>query len=273
MGLRTRDPSAFQAHSVWGLSRMCVLPTVLASRRRNSWSSRLSIIATLCAVAGLYSTTSAHADTIVQFDFKNFGSVQVELFDSLAPITVTNFLHYVTTASYQNTMVHRVDTGLGVIQGGGFSAVDASAIPTFPPIPLEYSLPNVRGTLGMARLGGFNTATATGQWFFNTDDNSTDLGQANGGGYAVFGQVLGNGMNVIDAIAAVHTFSFASPFSQVPLQDFTMSDFNNQVNPLPHVVVLERVSIVPEPSSWVLASLGFIGLAVWRRRRRATPAV
>jgi cyclophilin family peptidyl-prolyl cis-trans isomerase len=209
----------------------------------------------------------ARAGTIVNFEFKNFGSVQVELFNTEAPLTVANFLNYVTAGRYNNTMIHRVDTSLGVVQGGGFKT-SAAAVATVadPMIPLEYSHPNARGTLAMAR--GANVNSATSQWYFNTHDNSTLLGPSNGGGYAVFGQVLGNGMAVIDAMAAVQTFPYGSPFNQVPLQNFSIADFSNSVDPLPHVVALNAVSVVPEPSTFVLAVLGLIGLVVWRRRKR-----
>ena len=215
-------------------------------------------------LAGL--VVDARAGTIVNFDFKNFGSVQVELFNSEAPSTVANFLNYVTAGRYNNTMIHRVDTSLGVVQGGGFTS-SAASITTGADlmIPLEYSHPNARGTLGMARNANPNSATS--QWYFNTHDNSTLLGPSNGGGYAVFGQVLGNGMDVIDAIAALQTFPYASPFNQVPLQNFSNADFSNSVAPLPHVVVLNSVSVVPEPSSFVLAALGLAALVVWRRRK------
>ncbi len=195
--------------------------------RRNNPSCR-ALASVLLAVAAISSTPAVEAGTIVSFDFTNFGSVQVELFDAEAPLTVANFLSYVTGGRYDDTMIHRVDTGLGVVQGGGFTA-SATAVTTSadPMIPLEYSHPNSRGTIAMARAIGPNSATS--QWYFNTHDNSTLLGPSNGGGYAVFGQVLGNGMDVIDTIAAVPTFAYSIPFGQVPLQDFSTADFNNSV--------------------------------------------
>jgi peptidyl-prolyl cis-trans isomerase A (cyclophilin A) len=228
---------------------------------------RRSRMFVLCAVAALCSPRISEAGTIVSFDFTNFGQVQVELFDSDAPLTVANFLTYVTGGRYNDTMIHRVDTGLGVVQGGGFTKT-AGPIPTDPAIPLEYSHPNARGTLAMARTSSPNTATS--QWYFNTHDNSTLLGPSNGGGYAVFGQVLGSGMDVIDAIFSVPTFAYNQPFSQVPLQNFSTTDFNNGADPIPHVVVLHSVTVVPEPSSFALAAIGLIGWLVLRRR--ALPA-
>jgi peptidyl-prolyl cis-trans isomerase A (cyclophilin A) len=210
----------------------------------------------LCAVLAMLAVP-ARGGTLVNFNFTNFGSVQVDLFDDLTPITVTNFVqHYVTPGRYNDSMIHRVDTGLGVIQGGGFTS-QAAAIQTDPLIPLEYSRANTRGTIVMARFKdpndtptSINTTTASSQWFINTKDNSTTLDQANGGGYAVFGWVVGPGMTVVDSIAAVPTFAYTSPFNQVPLQNFTQTDMTNGVNPIPHAVILSSATVVKTHASY-----------------------
>ena len=198
----------------------------------------------MVALLAVLTAQSALAGTLVQMNYTNFGSVQIDLFDDLSPISVDNFLtRYVSTGRYTDTMIHRVDVGLGVIQGGGFTK-NATAVATAadPMIALEYSRANTRGTIAMARTAALNSATS--QWFINTDNNTVDLGQSNGGGYAVFGWIVGPGMGVVDAIAAVPTFLYGSPFNQVPLQNYTQTDFNNSVDPLPHVVVLSSVTIV-----------------------------
>ena len=46
----------------------------------------------------------------------------------------------------------------------------------------------------MAKLSG-NPNSATNQWFINLGNNSTNLDVQNGG-FTVFGQVIGNGMDV-----------------------------------------------------------------------------
>ncbi len=221
-----------------------------------------AVCCVLCVVA-----PQCLANTLVEFD-TSLGTFEVSLYDGVAPQTVANFLAYVNSSAYDDTIVHRVDTGLGVIQGGGFDTL-AAPIPTNSPIPLEYNLPNVRGALAMART--IDPNSATDQWFINTVDNSQTLGQANGGGYAVFGQVVGNGMDIVDAIAGVPTFAYISPFSQLPLRNFTQADYNNQVSlTTDNFVIINSITVVPEPSSLLLAALGIMALAAfgWPRRKR-----
>lgn len=155
------------------------------------------------------------ADPIVTFN-TSMGSFQVELFADAAPQTVANFLSYVNSGAYSNTFIHRVvdQTGFQIVQGGGYSASSApffgntSTIPhisTSPAIPLEYNQANAIGTIAMARTSDLNSATS--EFFFNVSDNTTNLGQSNGGGYAVFGKILGNGLSIVSAMNAIQTLS------------------------------------------------------------------
>jgi len=176
---------------------------------------------------------------VVQFQ-TTMGNYNLALRPDAAPVSVTNFLNYVNGGRFVQTIVHRSDTGLGVIQGGGYALPSLGRIATDPPIVLEYALPNLRGTISMARQGVPNTTTATSEWFINTDDNSTSLGQANNGGYAVFGKVLGSGMTVVDAIHALPVYAFASPFNQLPLKDYTSG------NPtVPNFVMVNSAQVIP----------------------------
>ena len=178
--------------------------------------------------------SAARAHPIATFNTV-LGSFQVELFEDVAPKTVENFLNYVIDGDYNNTFIHRsVQTPVPfVIQGGGFAypgtPVPVGAfpqspghIPTDPPIVNEFQLSNVRGTIAMAKTSDPNSATS--EWFINQVDNSTSLDDPmKSGGYTVFGQVLGNGMQVIDAIAQVPRYNAGGdPFSNLPLRNFTV---------------------------------------------------
>jgi peptidyl-prolyl cis-trans isomerase A (cyclophilin A) len=158
------------------------------------------------------------------------GNIDIELFSQQKPITVTNFLKYVdqdryfvvdpTTNQTASTFIHRSQPGF-VIQGGGFiGTVDPSAstnpnkdnvqptqVLTFGPIQNEPGISNKRGTIAMAQSGS-DANSATSQWFINLADNggspnNLDIRFSNAGPYTVFGRVVGNGMSVVDAIAAI----------------------------------------------------------------------
>jgi peptidyl-prolyl cis-trans isomerase A (cyclophilin A) len=184
---------------------------------------------------------AARADTVVQFTINGqingvFGPVnnyKVQLYDSQVQATVTNFLQYVNAGSYNSTIIHRnaqtqpVDGQTFAVQGGGFSPqINSSgnwtyyyySVVTNAPIKLEAQLSNVRGTIAMARTDAADSATS--QWFINVTDNLfLDHSQGNPG-YAVFGRVVGEGMNLVDAIASLPAYTFGSPFGELPLAGY-----------------------------------------------------
>ncbi len=143
----------------------------------------------------------------------SMGRIIVELDPENAPVTVANFLSYVDSAFYDGTVFHRVIPGF-MVQGGGFDP-ELTKKPTQAPIENEAKngLVNARGTLAMARTSDPNSATA--QFFINLVDNDRlDYPSFDGWGYAVFGRVV-EGMEVVDAIAAVPTGQ-SGPMSDVP---------------------------------------------------------
>lgn len=170
------------------------------------------------------------------------GSMDIALFNQATPITVANFLNYVDSGRYRITdpatgepaaiFFHRSVPGF-VIQSGGFIATAvpqnvATLRPTMvaplPAIVNEPGISNTRGTIAMAKVDGAPDS-ATSQWFINLADNSAALDNQNGG-FTVFGRVLGNGMAVAEAIAALPTFNFNVSFNAVPLRNYTQADFN-----------------------------------------------
>jgi cyclophilin family peptidyl-prolyl cis-trans isomerase len=132
------------------------------------------------------------------------GGFTVELFEKEAPQTVANFLQYVDEGFFDGTIFHRVIPGF-VIQGGGMEP-GLNQKKTRAPIRNEAAngLKNARGTLSMARTNDVNSATS--QFFVNLADNAFLDHKPGNYGYAVFGRVT-DGMDVIDAIAAVRTGS------------------------------------------------------------------
>lgn len=178
--------------------------------------SRRQFAGALAALAILPAALAAQAAPQVKIE-TNMGDITVELNEKAAPKTVANFLAYVKSGFYKNTLFHRVIPNF-MIQGGGFtSGMDEKD--TRAPIPIESrnGLSNARGTIAMARTDDPNSATS--QFFINVKDNHFLNANASrdGYGYTVFGKVIA-GMNTVDAIARVKTHSVGY-FDDVPIRD------------------------------------------------------
>ena len=147
---------------------------------------------TVLFAANLMAATPAKAPHVL-LDTTN-GQIEIELDPVKAPISTKNFLDYVNSGFYTNTIFHRVIPGF-MVQGGGFTP-QMQQKETKAPIKNEHKngLANVRGTLSMARTSVPDSATS--QFFINVKDNDF-LDQ--GDGYAVFGKVV-KGMDVVDII-------------------------------------------------------------------------
>jgi cyclophilin family peptidyl-prolyl cis-trans isomerase len=151
----------------------------------------------------------------------NKGSFTMELDLAAAPTTVKNFLSYVKSGYYSNTLFHRVIPGF-VAQAGGYTTGLVRKPGQLNAIELESNkgLSNARATVAMARTNVFNSATS--EFYVNLIDNTfLDYKNAANPGYAVFGKVV-QGMDVVDAIAAVPTGVFNGS-TDVPLSDITIS--------------------------------------------------
>lgn len=164
--------------------------------------------------------TAAQANTIVRVS-TTYGDFSIELFDTVTPVTVKNFLNYVNRGTFNGSYFHRLEKGF-VLQGGAYRFqpfVGPIALPVDPPIVNEYSVSNTRGTVAMAKLGD-DPNSATNQWFVNLADNSANLDSQNGG-FTAFGRVLGNGMNVLDSInTQVGVYSLGQTHTQLPLANY-----------------------------------------------------
>jgi len=148
----------------------------------------------------------------------NLGIITIQLDAEKAPNTVKNFLEYVNSGFYSNTIFHRVISGF-MIQGGGFEP-GMKQKEVNAPIQNEANngLSNEEYTIAMARTSDPHSATA--QFFINVKDNSfLDFKAENsqGWGYCVFGKVV-EGMDVVDAIKAVKTGN-SKGFQDVPEED------------------------------------------------------
>ncbi len=167
------------------------------------------------------------------------GDINLEMFDSRTPVTVANFLSYVTSGKFTNVMWHRSIPGF-VIQSGGYTyhpttttTVSPNAVETDASIQNEPGISNTRGTIAMARLGG-QINSATSQFFINLADNGGAPSNLDtfDQGYAVFGRAIEGGMTIADFVAAVPRFNlvnvpkFNGPFPNV-FDNLPLRNFNN----------------------------------------------
>ncbi|MDP5116288.1 MAG: peptidylprolyl isomerase [Burkholderiaceae bacterium] len=141
----------------------------------------------------------------IELHIQDHGVITLELDADKAPKTVANFLAYVESGHYDQTIFHRVIPGF-MVQGGGMSA-GMKEKKTGEKLENEANngLTNDCYTVAMARTSDPHSATS--QFFINVKDNdflNHTSPTGSGWGYAVFGKVVA-GTEVVDAICKVKT--------------------------------------------------------------------
>lgn len=151
----------------------------------------------------------------------NMGSFVIQLNPERSPLTVKDFLHYVSEGHYSGTIFHRVIAGF-IIQGGGYTK-DYKLKPTDQNVFNESGngLSNLRGTVGLARASPPHSGNA--QFYVNLANNGNLDPRPTRWGYTVFGKVI-KGMDVVDKIGDQATGA-AGPFDKdVPAQTVVIRD-------------------------------------------------
>ena len=213
--------------------------------RNHRWTASLIVFVAVVALAGCSDTDRDR--TLVRFE-TTLGDFEVQLLDDVTPLTVQNFLRYVEDGAYENSIVHRSVPDF-VIQGGGFTTGPMETFPeTFPgkvpehlPVRDEAAVSNLRGTIAMA-LDYVDDRplinSATNEWYINLDDDS----RLDADKFTVFGEIRGDGMDVVDAIAALEIYDLSdyndalgtTPLTAAPQPELRQQD----------LVVILRISVV-----------------------------
>lgn len=133
---------------------------------------------------------------LATIDIADYGVIELELYGSVAPLTVTNFVNLVNEGFYDGLTFHRIIDGF-MIQGGdplgnGMGGSENTIIGEFVANGVDNTLSHKRGVISMARSQDYNSASSQ---FFIVHEDSTFLD----GQYAAFGEVV-SGMDVVDAI-------------------------------------------------------------------------
>jgi peptidyl-prolyl cis-trans isomerase B (cyclophilin B) len=146
------------------------------------------------------------------------GTITIELDEARAPITARNFLDYVGSGFYSDTIFHRVIDNF-MVQGGGFEQGMKQKSARAPiKNEADNGLSNAPYTVAMARTSEPDSASS--QFFINVADNKFLDHKApteQGWGYCVFGRVV-EGRDVIDRIRKVAT-GRRGMHDDVPLED------------------------------------------------------
>ncbi len=162
------------------------------------------------------STVETMKATIV---VKDLGTIELELYPSVAPQTVCNFVSLARQGLYDGLIFHRVISGF-MVQGGdplgtGMGSPGYFIKGEFSANGFENPISHERGVISMARRNSpYNSA---GSQFFIMHQDYTDLD----GGYAAFGRVT-SGIEVVDAIAAVETDGDDKPLTDVVIESVTV---------------------------------------------------
>jgi len=167
----------------------------------NSKSANANTASDATAKTGVKPQADAQVAVIETSDY---GRIVVELYPNVAPKMVERFKKLISEHFYDGTAVHRVDPGLGIIQGGdpltkgSNTAVYGTGNSPYPNVSAEFSdIPYERGTLGAARTNDINGANC--QWFITLKKQPAFDRK-----YTVFGRVI-DGINNAEVIMQAPT--------------------------------------------------------------------
>lgn len=155
---------------------------------------------------------------VVRITVKEYGTMDVELYPDVAPISVKNFLELVEKNHYEGICFHRIIKDF-MIQAGGYYVLDNTIYDreSNSTIKGEFSangvvnnLKHEKGVISMARTNDPNSASAQ---FFICTATASHLD----GNYAAFGKVIGEeSYKVLDELNNVQTGFLSNAFANFP---------------------------------------------------------
>ena len=170
-------------------------------------------------------------DTVLaEIEMEDGGVIKLELYHSIAPITVENFVKLADSGFYDGLIFHRVMSGF-MIQGGdpkgnGTGGPGYTIKGEFTENGVENNISHERGVISMARRGSqyddYNYYDTAGSQFFIMHKTNTSLD----GKYAAFGRVT-EGIEVVDKIASYATDSNNKPLIEQKIKTIRITDKGN----------------------------------------------
>lgn len=183
-----------------------------------------------CASCGTASGTAGNP--VVTMEIENCGTIEIELYPEIAPITVANFVSLVSEGFYDNNNFHRLSTEF-VLQGGdptgtGGGGPGYCIKGEFAYNGVQNDLKHTAGVVSMARRGNPYTNSAGSQFFIMLGDRESLDGQ-----YAAFGKVIKGFENIQNIAAQYPSPKFGTEYSvnikivkaTVELNGYTVPEF------------------------------------------------
>lgn len=156
---------------------------------------------------------------IATMKIKDYGTMEIELYPEIAPITVNNFISLVNKGYYDGLTFHRVIDNF-MVQGGDPSG-DGTGGPgycikgEFTNNGFENNLKHQVGVISMARL--MSPLDSAGSQFFIMTADTPSLD----GDYAAFGRVI-SGLDVLTKIKSVATDENDKPKEDLVIESITV---------------------------------------------------
>jgi len=181
----------------------------------------------------------------VELAVKNYGTINLELYPDLAPITVENFVSLAKEGFYDGLIFHRVIEDFmiqsGDPEGTGMGGSGKNIKGEFSLNGVYNPLPHERGVISMAR-GSYSMDSASSQFFIVHKDTTSIDGQ-----YAAFGKVT-SGIEIVDKIAAVETNGSDKPLTDVVIDYVKIIDSNDEADNTTAATeaVTENVTTAPD---------------------------
>ncbi len=161
---------------------------------------------------------------IITITMADGGVIRAELYPTVAPNTVNNFISLAQKGYYDGLIFHRVIAGFmiqgGCPQGKGTGGPGYSIKGEFEQNGFANELKHTAGVLSMARSMMTNSA---GSQFFIMHKDAPHLD----GAYAAFGMVI-EGMDVVNKIAETRTDWSDRPLKEQKIASMTVDTFGEE---------------------------------------------
>jgi len=184
----------------------------------------------------------AQSQSILTF-YTSMGNFEVQLYDTLKPITAGNFRTLVEDEFYDGVIFHRVISNF-VIQGGDPTGTGSGGPGYSIQDEFDSSLSNLEKTLSMANSG---PNTGGSQFFINTKNNTfLDFDKAPlTSAHPVFGVVI-NGWDTVEMIEAVAVNANDRPLVNVVMDSVRVKQYPLAIIEPSHQKV--KLEIFPNPT-------------------------